>query len=217
LLTARRPAGQNLPAGGPPGRAFSTTPLIIAVAFMTVFILIEVLSFLRSWWAVRHAEPEPILPAGARFSGEVLPIVANLLVITLVGFGLIQLIPVNRNNPPVQNAIPWDSPQTSQLFTRACADCHSDGTVWPWYAQFAPGSWLLASHVSQGRQAFNISEIDRMLAFRRQELPDEAARNIRQGTMPPSDYLMLHPAARLSQAEKNQLTQGLQATLSKLP
>jgi Haem-binding domain len=49
-------------------------------------------------------------------------------------------------------------------------------------------------------------------------LPNDVAQQIRNGSMPPADYLILHPEARLSTAEKQQLTQGLQQSLaSSLP
>ena len=56
---------------------------------------------------------------------------------------VMQLVPYGRDhsNPPVTAEPNWDSPETRALFKRACFDCHSNETVWPWYAYVAPFSW----------------------------------------------------------------------------
>ena len=58
---------------------------------------------------------------------------------------IIQFVPYGRDhtNPPVIAEPAWDSPQTRALFFRACADCHSNETKWPWYSTIAPASWLI--------------------------------------------------------------------------
>jgi hypothetical protein len=92
-------------------------------------------------------------------------------------------------------------------------NCHSNETQWPWYAYVAPGSWLLASHVGGARNGFNLSELNNIPNLRRSRLADDMAQRIRNGTMPPSDYLLMHPEARLTDAEKEQLMQGLRNSL----
>ena len=44
------------------------------------------------------------------------------------------------------------------VLDRACSDCHSNATVWPWYTQVAPVSWLMVQAVMEGRKAVNFSE-----------------------------------------------------------
>src|ERR1700674_2739250 len=84
---------------------------------------------------------------------------SGLVAIAVVLFGLIQLVPigVSVTNPPVVSEPNWDSPQTRALAQRACFDCHSNETIWPWYSRVAPVSWLLASDVIQGRSRLNFS------------------------------------------------------------
>jgi Haem-binding domain len=135
--------------------------------------------------------------------------------VTLVLLGIGQLlVPVSHENPPVQTTLNWDSPQTQNLATRACMDCHSNETAWPWYSYIAPASWLTAMHVTEGRQQFNLSELNNIPAFRLSDLAGEMAQQIRNGTMPPADYLILHPEAQLSDTEKQELTDGLRKTLA---
>lgn len=135
----------------------------------------------------------------------------TLLVLVAVasgGFLLIQLVPYGRDhtNPPVIQEPTWDSPQTRALFMRACADCHSNTTVWPWYSNVAPVSWLVYRDTMEGRQKFNVSE------WNRPQEGEDAAEAVISGEMPPLIYLPTHPEARLSAAEKEQLIRGLQAT-----
>ncbi|MCB0186228.1 MAG: heme-binding domain-containing protein, partial [Caldilineaceae bacterium] len=69
-----------------------------------------------------------------------------VLIAAIVG---IQLLPagVRRDNPPVVQEPPWDSPETRALAVRACFDCHSNETTWPWYSYIAPMSWMILQDV----------------------------------------------------------------------
>jgi hypothetical protein len=129
----------------------------------------------------------------------------------LAGFLLIQLVPYGHDhtNPPVTGEPAWDSPATKALAQRACFDCHSNETAWPWYSNVAPVSWLLQRHVTEGRERLNFST----WGTGRQEV-DHAARLVQQGEMPPWDYQLLHPDARLSDTEKQQLIDGLTSTFA---
>ena len=135
--------------------------------------------------------------------------IAKAIVALIVLFVLIQLVPYGRNhtNPPVQAEPQWDSPETRALAKRACFDCHSNETVWPWYSNIAPISWLTQRDVDEGRQKLNFSE------WNRPQEVDEVIEVIQKGEMPPKIYLLTHPQARLTQAEKEKLIRGLQATL----
>lgn len=122
----------------------------------------------------------------------------------------IQFVPYGRTttNPPVVSEPAWDAPATRVLFSRACADCHSNETRWPWYSRVAPVSWLVASDVEEGREKFNVSE----RATGRRDESDEAAEKLTEGEMPLRVYLLAHPEARLSQEERAALIGGLRAT-----
>ena len=76
---------------------------------------------------------------------------------------LIQLVPYGRShdNPPVTAEPQWDSPETQALVKRACYDCHSNETKWPWYSNVAPVSWLVQNDVNEGREHVNLTEWDR--------------------------------------------------------
>jgi len=131
------------------------------------------------------------------------------LAVTMGLLVLIQAVPYGRNhaNPPTRNEPTWDSPRTRQLAVRACYDCHSNETNWPWYSNVAPVSWLVQKDVEQGREEVNFSEWGR----RRQEAED-AAETLIDSEMPPFGYTWLHPTARLSDIERAALIRGLQNT-----
>lgn len=131
-------------------------------------------------------------------------VIRGLLVLVAI-FVLIQLVPYGRNhtNPPVRAEPSWSSPEVRALAVRACYDCHSNETRWPWYAEIAPVSWLVQHDVEDGRKAMNFSEWDRP-----QRDADEAAETVETGEMPPWFYLPLHPPAKLSPQEKQTLIEG---------
>lgn len=130
----------------------------------------------------------------------------------VVLFLLLQLIPVDRTNLPITQEIQWDSPETRALAQRACFDCHSNETVWPWYSYVAPISLRVADHVEHGRFHLNFSQWDGP----NEEL-DDVIETIEEGEMPLRDYLLLHPEARLTDAETVQLITGLKATFQNDP
>ena len=136
-------------------------------------------------------------------------LVAGLVVL---GFGLIQLVPYRVDNPPVKQEPTWDSPQTRKLAVAACYDCHSNETNTYWWEDVAPLSWWITNHVKDGRAALNFSECTQ--SGGRGE--NDASETVRNGSMPPNYYtwLGLHANAKLTQAEKDQLASGLNATLS---
>jgi len=127
-------------------------------------------------------------------------------------FLLIQLVPYGHNHtdPPVRAEPNWDSPETRVLAKTACFDCHSNETNWSrWYESIAPASWLVQHDVDEGRQRLNFSEWDK--GGKPREI-DEMWEVIQYGAMPPAQYLLLHPEAKLSSTETSQLLAGLQAT-----
>lgn len=125
-------------------------------------------------------------------------------------FAVMQIIPYGREhtNPTVESEPAWDDPATRALAARACFDCHSNETRWPWYANIAPVSWLVQRDVDVGRHEMNLSEWGRSY-----DEASESAETVREGEMPPAIYLWLHPSARLSDAETRQLAAGLARTV----
>jgi len=111
-------------------------------------------------------------------------------------FLAIQLVPVDRTNPPETGRVP--APEAvAAVLERSCFDCHSNNTRWPWYAYVAPVSWLVAYDVHEAREHMNFSEWDRLSAEKRAKKIHEVWEEVEEGEMPLWYYLPLHEDARL--------------------
>lgn len=117
----------------------------------------------------------------------------------------LQLVPYGRDhsNPPVTADAPWPTPEGRRLAVAACYDCHSNQTKWPPYSYVAPMSWLVQRDVENGRRELNFSAWDGDA--------DDAADAVEDGSMPPRNYTLLHPDARLSPEQKAALIRELEA------
>ncbi len=137
----------------------------------------------------------------------ILAAVAVLAVIQLIGFA--------PTNPPITRDVAAP-PMTEAVFKRGCYDCHSNETHWPWYAQVAPASWLVHHDVTDGRHHLNFSEWDKYILDSGTLI--EKLRKIRKTvdrrTMPPWYYAVIHPGARLSDADREAILQWVAASIS---
>ena len=125
---------------------------------------------------------------------------------SVVALLLIQLLPSGRSNPPVVQAqtiertltVPAD---VKAILDRSCKNCHSNETVWPWYAHVAPASWLLVMDVNHAREEMNFSEwgVENVDAQRDSLL--EICRKVKAGAMPLRSYTILHRDAVLTPAD----------------
>lgn len=126
-------------------------------------------------------------------------------------FGLMQVVPYGRthSNPPVTGEPQWASAETRDLAVRACYDCHSNETKYPWYSNIAPASWWTQNHIDEGRSKLNFSEFTTNPGE-----AEEAVKVLENGEMPPNYYTWfgLHSAAKLTEDEKLKLIAGLKAT-----
>ena len=135
------------------------------------------------------------------------------ILLWIAGIALaIQLVPYGRShtNPPVVQEPAWDSATTREIVRGSCFDCHSNETTWPWYASVAPTSWLVQYDVDEGRSHVNFSEWQRP-----QRHAKDAADEVRTKEMPQTDYLLLHPNARLTDAQREQLAASFEQMFGK--
>jgi Haem-binding domain len=99
-----------------------------------------------------------------------------------------------------------------QILDRACNDCHSNNTRYPWYANIMPFGWIINNHVVDGKKHLNFNEFaaikgnakrtkEQIQAHKLEEVADE----VKEGKMPISNYTKLHKTARLTDAEKQAL------------
>ncbi len=129
--------------------------------------------------------------------------IKGVMAAAAVVFVLMQLVPMSRSNPPITQDVAAPAPVES-ILRRACYDCHSNETRWPWYAHVAPVSWLVIRDVDRGRKHINFSTWDVYA-----DDPETVIRKLRNidkvmhnRTMPLWYYLQLHSEARLSDPDR---------------
>jgi hypothetical protein len=124
----------------------------------------------------------------------------------LIAFGAMQFIQPGRENPPAdtQAAIAAHIDPSSKLvgvLDRSCNACHSNSTVWPWYTEIAPVSWIAVNGVERARQSVNFSEWGRYSRAQRRQLLQASCVAATTGRMPGDFFTSLEPRARLSAAD----------------
>jgi hypothetical protein len=109
---------------------------------------------------------------------------------------------IQRTNPPQRFAETVLSQEADAVLRRACFDCHSHETRYPWYSYMPVASLVLAQHVREGREKVNFSLWGTMSAGARAEAIEESLETVADGSMPTWDYPLLHPEARLTAADE---------------
>ncbi len=116
-----------------------------------------------------------------------------------------QAVPYGEaTNPPVESEVAAPA-EVRSILERACYDCHSNETVWPWYSQVAPAKWLVRRDVAEGREHLNLSTWNRLDAEDRAHALEEIVEVMEEGEMPLAVYTPLHPEARLTDAERQRI------------
>ena len=132
----------------------------------------------------------------------------KIVLIAVVAFLVVaQFFRPSLANPPIDPtktlvATTPVPPNTQQTLDRACYDCHSNRTVWPWYSNVAPVSWLLVDDVKKGRKEVNFSEWAGYTQKRKLRKLKEICDQVKEGDMPLKIYLPMHPKAKLSDADR---------------
>lgn len=138
---------------------------------------------------------------------KVLKTIGWLLLIVLV---VIQFFRPEKNIHPGDqpNAITKKFPVTSDVKTildKACMDCHSNNTRYPWYYNIQPVAWWLADHVSEGKKELNFDEyINRRPRFQYRRM-EQTIELVKDGEMPLDSYTWTHKDAILTEEEKTKI------------
>ncbi|HOB24577.1 MAG TPA: heme-binding domain-containing protein [Kaistella sp.] len=131
----------------------------------------------------------------------------NIVYWFLIVIALIQFIPVDRTNKPVDHKINFvhvfQTPKNVQeVLKKACYDCHSNETVYPKYAYVAPISWSIKHHINEGREHLNFSEWGNFNQDLKKNMLENASKSVKNYSMPMTAYLPQHPEANLTKAER---------------
>lgn len=131
----------------------------------------------------------------------------KILLALVIVFIAIQFIrPARNQNGQV---LPTDITKTVNvpdnvisIFQKACYDCHSDNTRYPWYMNIQPMGWLMASHIKDGKENLNFSEFGGYSKRKQANKLRTVAKSIDEGSMPISSYTMMHTDAKLAKENK---------------
>jgi len=142
----------------------------------------------------------------------------KILLFTGIGFALIQLIPTDKVNQPINRRVNFTDvnktpEKIAELLKGACYDCHSDETVYPDYAYIAPVSWSVKSHVNEGREHMNLSVWDTYNKDLKESMLTQSMQTLRNRSMPMPGYIVYHKEANLSDAERELLIKYLEGLL----
>jgi len=134
----------------------------------------------------------------------------KILIVIIVAFVLIQFFPIDKNNPVATPKMDFlqikNTPEkTATLIRNACYDCHSNETKYLWYANIQPVGWFLNDHIKEGRKELNFSTFATYDKKRQAKKLKEAAEQLEKNEMPLDSYIILHPEAKLSDADKKEM------------
>ena len=129
------------------------------------------------------------------------------VIVLVIGFIAVQFVRPDFSNPPVTDAETLTAstsvpPNVQQILRRSCFDCHSHETQYPWYSKVTPFNWFLAGHIRDGRREVNMSIWNTYSAEKKIRKLDEICEQVEKGEMPISSYLLIHPSAKLSDADR---------------
>ena len=179
------------------------------IGFFQMVVLLGPIALIAGWLLKRRHDN-----GGSEDRAEAIAAISYIALATVATFALIQAIPYGRSEVKSTGTAgepTWDSPATRDLVVSACYDCHSNEVKYPGYSKIAPISWMVASHVGEGRDKLNFSTYTtNKHGFR------DVAEVVQNGSMPPSYFTHFgrHPEAKLTDAQIEQLVAGLKKTFA---
>jgi hypothetical protein len=133
-----------------------------------------------------------------------------VLLILAVGFIAIQFFQIDKTNPQIVQANTLESsvtvpPDVAMVLGRSCNDCHTNNTVYPWYANVQPFGWFLKDHIDEGKRKLNLSEFSTYAGRKKVKKLEEICEQVESAEMPLPSYLWIHRDAVLKDTEKKAL------------
>jgi len=136
-------------------------------------------------------------------------ILKTLFLLLFIAFVAIQFFHPAKNKAAGPEAYSKDITTVHQvpeevqaIFKKACNDCHSNNTEYPWYNNIQPVAWWLADHVKEGKKELNFSEFAGYSIGRQYRKLDKINEEVKEGGMPISSYTWIHRTSILTDAEK---------------
>lgn len=134
-------------------------------------------------------------------------VIAAILVFVIL---IIQFFPIDKENPKPTPEMDFlaikDTPaNTAKIIRTSCYDCHSNESRYPWYSNVQPVGWFLKNHIDEARKHLNFSTFATYEPKRQAHKLAEARELVEKGEMPLNSYVLGHPEAQLSDAERNEI------------
>jgi len=132
----------------------------------------------------------------------------KILLGILVLLILIQFVRPDKNRSEALDLISLElnvPKEIENIILTSCSDCHTDHTVYPWYAELAPMSWYLASHINNGREHLNFTQWSNYNKDQKLHIIKDLEEELSNQKMPLKSYLILHENAKLDTAQYEQL------------
>jgi hypothetical protein len=146
--------------------------------------------------------------------------IKKILIVLALALVVIQFIrPAQNLSANTTNDISTLYPMPSDvklIVDKACADCHSNKTAYPWYATLQPVAFWLADHVNEGKSEFNYNEFASYRIAKQNHKLEEVIEQIKEGEMPLYSYTLIHRDANLTDAEKATLINWCQNIMDTL-
>jgi len=125
-------------------------------------------------------------------------------------FLVLQVFQIDKTNAAVNSnetieAVMNVPPDVKIILGKACNDCHTNSTIYPWYSYIQPNGWFLKSHIDDGRRHLNLSVFATYDANKRAKKLEEICEEVTTGTMPLPSYTWIHRDAILTETEKKAL------------
>lgn len=145
----------------------------------------------------------------------------KIIVILFVAFVIIQFFPIDKNNPRPTPGMDFinikNTPEsTATLIKTGCYDCHSNESKYPWYSSVQPVGWFLKDHINEARKHLNFSTFATYEPKRQAHKLFEAAEMVEKKEMPLDSYVLGHPEAEFTDAQREELTRYFKSVESEI-
>jgi hypothetical protein len=142
--------------------------------------------------------------------------IKKIVLALVILFAVIQFIRIDKTNPKSDPALDFFAVNTppaavKEIMIKACYDCHSHETQYPWYMNVAPVSWWAKDHINEGREELNLSLWSNYSLKKKNHKLEECIELVKEGEMPLNSYVWMHKDAKLSDAQRVLLTDYFQS------
>ena len=125
----------------------------------------------------------------------------------VIGFITLQFFGIDKTNPPIVHSETLEAtvavpPDVALIMGRSCNDCHTNKTVYPWYANIQPAGWFLKDHIDEGKRKLNLSKFNTFDTKKKIKKLEEICEQVESSEMPLPSYLWIHRYAVLSENER---------------